>query len=69
MPDVDKKILIAKLAEEEKFLDALITKAKDIDPFWYWIPNDGIITDDGREVLRKYLKEEDIPKIVERSNK
>src|SRR3972149_10324024 len=65
MPDVDKKILIAKLAEEEKFLDALITKAKDIDPFWYWIPNDGIITDEAREVLRKYLKEEDIPDKVD----
>ena len=65
MSSADKKILLAKLAEEEKLLDALITKAKEIDPFWYWIPNDGIITDEAREVLRKYLKEEDIPDKVD----
>ena len=57
----ERKYLLEKLAEEEKQLAVLMAKAKDIDPFWYWIPNDGIITEEGREVLKKYLKEEDIP--------
>src|SRR3990172_10365362 len=60
-----KEELLAKIAEEEKLLAELVVKAKEIDPFGYWIPNDGIITDDGREVLRKYLKEEDIPDKVD----
>lgn len=31
------------------------------DPFWHWEPNDGVITKERRDILRHWLKEEDIP--------
>jgi len=52
------------IAEEEQKLKVLTERAKEYDPFWYWIPNEGRVTDEGREVLAKYLKPEDIPDTV-----
>lgn len=56
-----KKELLEKLRVEEEKLAGLIAQAKVIDPFWYWTPNDGVITEEARALLKRYLREEDIP--------
>ncbi|MDI6788810.1 MAG: hypothetical protein QME51_10605, partial [Planctomycetota bacterium] len=61
----NKEKLLAQLAEEEKKLEILLAKAKELDPFWYWEPNDGVITEESRGILKRYLKEEDIPDKVD----
>lgn len=43
-----------RLAEVEKKIQAE-------DPFWFYQPTDGNVTDEGRELLREYLREDDIP--------
>jgi phage terminase large subunit-like protein len=60
----DRKALL-KLADELKErIEDLRQKqeeAKSLDPFWYYEPSDGIVTDEGLALLRKWLKEEDWP--------
>ena len=40
-------------------------EAKAHDPFWFFEPSDGSISDDRREFLKQYLKEEDIPQKID----
>ena len=42
-------------------IDKLLAEAKGQDPFWYFEPSDGSITEDGKALLQKYLKPDDIP--------
>ena len=56
---------IVSIDEELAELDRLEQEAIAQDPFWFFIPNDGEITTARREVLAKYLKEEDIPAKVD----
>ena len=42
-------------------IDKLLNEAKRQDPFWYFEPSDGSITEEGSELLKKYLKPDDIP--------
>ena len=64
MTPEEKEILLAEIAKAEADLavaNQAVDAAKEIDPFWFWIPNDGLITPERREVLARYLKDEDIP--------
>lgn len=56
-----KQELLEKLKIEEAKLAVLIEQDKKENPFWYWKPNDGVITEDGRDLLKRYLREDDIP--------
>ena len=56
---------VESIDEELAELDRLEQEAIAQDPFWFFIPNDGEITPARREVLAKYLKEEDIPAKVD----
>lgn len=42
-------------------IDKLLLEAKGQDPFWYFEPSDGSITEGGKALLQKYLKPDDIP--------
>lgn len=53
-----KLALIDKQIEAE---EAIIRANVDADPFKYFVPNDGVLTDARKAILRRYLKEEDIP--------
>lgn len=52
-----KKRLLEKRAEMAEQLEAI----KESDPFWFFIPSDGSISEQGRKLLEKYLKPDDIP--------
>lgn len=55
----------AKLLEEVRELVAeqerVINEAKKADPFWWYEPTDGTVTPDGMDLLKEYLREEDVP--------
>jgi len=52
---------IAKLEAERAITQQKYNEVVEADPFWHWVPNDGEITEERRELLRRWLKEEDIP--------
>ncbi len=53
--------LRAEIVAKMEKLAVLKEQAKAEDPYWYFVPNDGVINDDRRSVLSRYLKDEDIP--------
>lgn len=55
------KLSAEELAEKIKTLRAVVSESKLADQFYYWKPNDGEITPERREILKRWLKEEDIP--------
>lgn len=52
-------------SRETEELEKITKRVMDSDPFWFFVPNDGIIDDEGKEILKKYLKEEDIPQSID----
>ena len=61
-----KKLDLTKLTQEQK--DKAIAKLiaiRDLDPFWSFVPNDGVLTEARKAILRRYLKEDDIPQRVD----
>jgi phage terminase large subunit-like protein len=59
----DLSKIIKTPEEKEAWLNKLYAY-RDLDPFWTFVPNDGVLTEERRNVLRRYLKEEDIPQRV-----
>lgn len=63
------KLLSAKqkqdlLKEVEKYEADLESKRKELerlDPFWFYQPSEGVVTDEGRSLLEHFLKPDDIP--------
>lgn len=53
--------LYKKLAAEKKKLEGLLAAGKKQDPFWFYVPSDGTISDAGRRLFEKYLEPDDIP--------
>jgi phage terminase large subunit-like protein len=47
--------------KKREHLLRLRQEAIDQDPFWFFEPSDGSITEEGKALLHKYLKEDDIP--------
>ncbi len=59
-----KTELRTRLVEQKKAIvraDKLITEEESSNPFWFYKPNDGTISDQAWVLLHKYLKSEDIP--------
>lgn len=56
-----KKNSIESMQAELEELDRLEQEAIDQDPFWFFEPSDGTITPEGKALLEKYLKPDDIP--------
>lgn len=61
LTDEEKAKALAALDEMERDAMAKLKMAKEADPFWFFQPSDGIVSEAGMSLLRKYLKEEDIP--------
>lgn len=55
------KLSKAERAEHKAKLEGIIAQAKASDPFYYYEPSDGRVSDEGMALLREFLKEEDIP--------
>lgn len=54
-----------KIEEADKKLQASIEIAKDQDPFYFFEPNVGVLSDEQKTFLGEYLKPEDIPDRVD----
>jgi len=52
------------LARMEK-LESMRREVMDSDPFWYFEPSDGTITERGKELAREFLRPDDIPARVD----
>jgi hypothetical protein len=61
MSEAEKKKALALIDEMERAALEKLKAAKAADPFWYFDPSDGTVTEDGLRLLRRYLKEDDIP--------
>lgn len=51
--------------EEGQKLEKIKKVAEEADPFWFFKPNDGNMNEERKQVLRRYLKEDDIPQAVD----
>lgn len=51
----------AAIVEMEQELERKREQAKAADPFWFFEPSDGKVTPEGMALLKRHLKEEDIP--------
>jgi len=60
-----KKERLAELKEKSNRAQTLYTQVTRANPFWFFEPNGGIPTKEGRELLEKYLKPEDLPSIFD----
>ena len=60
----ETKAILAKIDEPQAKNRELMEEAINADPFWHFEPSTGNIPEKGRELLRKYLKEEDIPQVL-----
>lgn len=61
---MSREEMIKNLAELEKMEASVLDKfdrVKAENPFWFFEPSDGSVTAEGMALLRKHLKEEDIP--------
>lgn len=61
MSEEEKARAHAAMLEMENELLRKLEEAKAADPFWYFEPSDGTVTAEGRALLKRHLKEEDIP--------
>lgn len=52
---------LAELERLEQENNEKLELAKRENPFWFFQPSDGNLTEDGKRLLEKYLKPEDIP--------
>ena len=60
----DKKEILKRISELDEIIESqrrTDAAIKEQDPFWFYEPSDGSISDDGRDLMREFLKEEDIP--------
>jgi len=63
--DKENEKLLAELDEIIAQMDKKEQELKDQDPFYYYEPSNGAVTDAGRKVLEEFLKPEDIPEYLE----
>jgi hypothetical protein len=61
LSDKERDLMLSKVREMIEEKERVINEAKALDPFWWYEPSNGVVTPDGMDVLREYLKEEDIP--------
>ena len=53
--------MLEELREMRKDTERRLAEAKAVDPYYFYEPSDGSISDAGRALLNKYLKPQDIP--------
>jgi phage terminase large subunit-like protein len=58
---LDKGKLLAELKEKLEAVAKAEEEAKAGDPFWWYEPSDGTITEDGVRLMSEFLRPEDIP--------
>jgi hypothetical protein len=51
--------------ERIAFLEKKLAEVKASDPFWFYEPSDGVVSDEGRSLLKKWLKPDDFPQVLE----
>lgn len=61
LPPTKKLQLAQGLSEYLKAQRETLETLKQIDPFWYYEASDGSVGEEGMGILRKYVREEDIP--------
>lgn len=61
LPPTKKMQLAQGLSEYLKAQRETLETLKKIDPFWYYEPNGNMATDEGMELLGRYLRPDDIP--------
>jgi hypothetical protein len=61
MTNEEKVAALAEIEAMEKHLTVSVAELKDADPFYFYEPSDGSLTDDAKVFLKEYLREEDIP--------
>lgn len=66
--DIDPRVMSKKdrkamqeILEVTEALKRDFEEAKRVNPFWYYEPSDGTISEDGFALMRDYLKPDDIP--------
>jgi len=57
----EKITILNQIEQEEKELVSLLDETKQADPYWWYEPSSGDITDKDQEFLKKWIKPEDIP--------
>ena len=57
----DKLQLLEQIEAEEKELVSLFEETKQADPYWWYVPSTGDLTDEGKEFLNRWIKPQDIP--------
>lgn len=61
LSDDEARKLLHEIEELEVELVAKHQEAVEADPFWHFKPTDGSVSPDGMALIRKYIKEDDIP--------
>jgi phage terminase large subunit-like protein len=56
-----KELFLKKLDEYEADLLKKQAELEALDPFWFYEPSEGIVTDEGMSLLTHFLKPDDIP--------
>jgi len=59
-----KKLLLQSIEKEEKEVTILLKETKEADPFWWYKPFSGTISEKGKEFLRRWILPRDIPNEV-----
>lgn len=59
---IDQRLSLLKQCEkEEQELSGLFEETKQVDPYWWYEPSDGAVSEEGVNLLKKWIKPEDIP--------
>ncbi len=60
-----KEEKLAELITKREVVVKAMDDAKESDPFWFYVPSDGVIGDREKAFLEKYLKPDDIPNRID----
>lgn len=61
IPEQQRLKMLLELKELEENLQRAYTEAVEADPFWHFNPTNGSVNESGMSLVRKYIKEQDIP--------
>lgn len=61
LTDKEREKKLVEIRELKESVRKQLEEAKAADPFWYYEPSDGLITDSGLELMREFLRPDDIP--------
>ena len=61
IPPEEVRDMVKKEIQDLKVLEGQYAQLKLEDPFWFYEPSDGVLSDEGLGILNEFLKKEDIP--------